>query len=126
MGRPSVAIKKLHENIADVVHSLRAGEFNLNSHKGTIVKVFVLNKHGNPLMPTTPRNARLLLCSGKATIHSRKPFTIKLTHGATGYTQDITLGVDAGYQTIGFSAVTAKEELVGGEVEMLAEFLRHD
>lgn len=119
MGRPSVAIKKLHENIADVVHSLRAGEFNLNSHKGTIVKVFVLNKHGNPLMPTTPRNARLLLCSGKATIHSRKPFTIKLTHGATGYTQDITLGVDAGYQTIGFSAVTAKEELVGGEVEML-------
>ncbi len=83
------------------------------------MKVFVLNQHGRALMPTTPRKARLLLRDGKATIHSRKPFTIQLTHGATGYTQDITLGVDAGYQTIGFSAVTDKEELVGGEVEML-------
>ena len=70
-------------------------------------------------MPTTPRKARLLLQSGKAKVISRKPFTIQLLYGSTGYTQDITLGIDAGYETIGFSAVTAKEELIGGEVEML-------
>ncbi len=119
MGRRSVTIKKLHENIVEVGHSLRAGEFNLNSHKGTILKVFVVNQHGKPLMPTTPRQARLLLSRGRAKIVGRKPFTIQLLHGSTGYTQGITLGIDAGYQRIGFSAVTAKEELIGGEVEML-------
>ena len=70
-------------------------------------------------MPTTYRKARLLIESGKAQRVSCKPDTIQLLYGSTGYTQDITLGIDAGYQTIGFSAVTDKEELIGGEVEML-------
>jgi hypothetical protein len=42
------------------------------------MKVFVLNKHGEPLMPTTPRKARLLLEEGKARIAGREPFTIQL------------------------------------------------
>ncbi len=29
------------------------------------MKVLVINKHGQPLMPTTPRKARILLQSGK-------------------------------------------------------------
>ncbi len=70
-------------------------------------------------MPTTYRKARLLIESGKAERVSCKPDTIQLLHGSTGYTQDITLGIDAGYQTIGFSAVTETAELIGGEVEML-------
>ncbi len=83
------------------------------------MKVFVLNQDGKPIMPTTPRKARLLLRDGKATIDGCKPFTIQLNYPTPDTTQDITLGVDAGYETIGFSAVTDKEELIGGAVEML-------
>lgn len=70
-------------------------------------------------MPTTPRKARLLLKEGKAKIFGRDPFTIQLLYGTRGYTQPITLGIDAGYKTVGYSAVTEKEELIGGELELL-------
>lgn len=83
------------------------------------MNVFVLNRDGKPLMPTTPRKARLLLRDGKATIAGRKPFTIQLSYPTPDKVQDITLGIDSGYETIGFSAVTDKAELIGGEVEML-------
>ena len=58
--------------------------------------VYVLNKHGEPLMPCSPRKARLLLKQKKACVVKRTPFTIKLLYGSTGYKQPITLGVDAG------------------------------
>lgn len=83
------------------------------------MKVYVLNKHGRPLMPTTPRKARLLLKNGQAKIVGRDPFTIQLIYGSSGYTQPVDLGIDAGYQHIGFSAVNEKEEVLGGELKML-------
>jgi RRXRR protein/HNH endonuclease len=83
------------------------------------VKVLVINKHGQPLMPTSPRKARLLLSSGKAKIVGRDPFTIGLIYGSSGYKQDVILGIDAGYQHIGFSAITEKQELIGGELKLL-------
>ncbi|MFX1534271.1 MAG: RNA-guided endonuclease IscB [Promethearchaeota archaeon] len=83
-------------------------------------KVFVLNRHGKPLMPTTPRKARLLLQAGKARIVKHDPFfTIQLGFGSSGYCQSIKLGIDAGYQTIGYSAITKKEELLCGELKLL-------
>ncbi|MBA3533914.1 MAG: RRXRR domain-containing protein [Ardenticatenales bacterium] len=84
------------------------------------MQVCVVNQQGRPLMPTTPRKARRLLQAGKARIVSRTPFTIQLLYGTRGYTQPITLGVDAGYATVGFAAVTEKEELVGGELKLLS------
>jgi len=83
------------------------------------MKVLVINQHGIPLMPTTPRKARILLQSGGAEIVGRDPFTIQLNYGTSGYTQPITLGIDAGYAHIGYSAITEKEELIGGELELL-------
>lgn len=83
------------------------------------MKVLVINKHRQPLMPTSPRKARLLLSSGKAKIVGRDPFTIQLVYGSSGYKQEITLGIDAGYQNIGFSAITEKRELIGGELKLL-------
>ena len=71
-------------------------------------------------MPTNPRKARLLLKGGKAKIVKYTPFTIQLNYGSSGYKQPITLGVDAGYQNIGFSAVTEKEELLSGEATLLS------
>ena len=83
------------------------------------MKVLVVNKHGQPLMPTTPRKARILLRSGKAKIVGRDPFTIQLIYGSAGYKQPISLGIDTGYKHIGFSACTARVELIGGELELL-------
>lgn len=59
-------------------------------------KVYVLNRHGRPLMPCTPAKARHLLDAGKAKVRHRTPFTIQLLYGSTGYTQEVILGVDAG------------------------------
>ncbi|MGH8000799.1 MAG: RNA-guided endonuclease IscB [Brasilonema sp.] len=83
------------------------------------MKVLLINKHGQPLMPTTPRKARILLQSGKAKIVGRDPFTIQLIYGSSGYKQPVSLGIDAGYKHVGFSAITEIEELIGGEVELL-------
>lgn len=84
-------------------------------------KVLVVNKYGRPLMPTSPRKARVLLESGRAKIYARRPFTIGLLYGCRGYTQPVTLGIDVGYQTVGYSAITEKEELIGGEFQLLKE-----
>lgn len=73
--------------------------------------VYVLNKHGEPLMPCSPRKARLLLKQKKACVIKRTPFTIKLLYGSAGYKQPVTLGVDAGSKHIGISATTEKHEL---------------
>ena len=80
--------------------------------------VYVLNKHGKPLMPCKPSKARKLLKQGKAKITQREPFTIQLIYGSSGYKQPITLGIDAGSKFIGVSATTEKQELFSAEVEL--------
>ena len=77
--------------------------------------VYVLNKHGEPLMPCSPGKARLLLKQQKACVVKRTPFTIKLLHGSAGYKQPVTLGVDAGSKHVGLSASTEKRELYSEE-----------
>lgn len=74
--------------------------------------VYVLNKNGNPLMPTKNFvKVRILLKQGKAKVVSRYPFTIQLTYNTSNYVQLITLGVDAGRKHIGFSATTKTDVL---------------
>lgn len=67
--------------------------------------VFVLNKENQPLMPCSPRKARLLLKHGKAKCISRTPFTIKLLYGSSGYKQAVVGGMDTGSKTIGVAAI---------------------
>ena len=82
--------------------------------------VYVLNKNGRPLMPTERYGkVRRMLKDGRAIVVTTMPFTIKLTYETTGYTQSVTLGIDSGYQTIGFSSVTAKKELIVGECRLI-------
>ncbi len=69
-------------------------------------------------MPASPAKARHLLENGQAVVVRRTPFTIQLLYGSSGYKQDITLGVDAGYATVGYSAVTDGRELIAGEVNL--------
>jgi len=86
--------------------------------------VFVLNKNGKPLMPTSPARAKHLLNSGQATVVKRTPFTIQMLYGSSGYKQDVTLGVDAGYSTVGYSAVTDDKELIAGELTLRKDIKR--
>lgn len=83
------------------------------------MNVFVKDKEGNPLMPTTPAKARKLLKRGGAVIVGYRPFTIQLTYESRGYRQDVTLGIDTGYEMVGYSAVSERAELFGGEVELM-------
>jgi 5-methylcytosine-specific restriction endonuclease McrA len=69
-------------------------------------------------MPTTPQKARKILNKGQAKVIQRSPFTIQLQYATGETTQPITLGIDAGYSKIGFSALTAKQELIAGEVHL--------
>lgn len=80
--------------------------------------VYVLNKHGKPLMPCSPCKARKLLKQGKAKVKRTEPFTIQLLYGSSGYKQNITLGIDAGSKHIGVSATTKKKELYAADVEI--------
>lgn len=68
--------------------------------------VFVLNKDGKNLMPCSPRKARVLLKDKKAKVMSRKPFTIQLLYGSSGYKQSVFLGIDRGSHYTGISCVS--------------------
>ncbi|GBE55179.1 CRISPR-associated endonuclease Cas9 [archaeon BMS3Bbin15] len=93
-------------------------EDQLSGKSGQDLRVPVLNMRGKPLMPTTPRNARVLLKQEKARVVQRSPFTIQLNYPTGEAKQDITLGIDAGYSAIGFSAVTDKKKLICGELTL--------
>ena len=81
-----------------------------------MLKVYVLNNTGHPLMPCGPRKARQLLREGRARVKRRTPFTIQLLYGSAGYKQEVIFGVDAGSKTVGLSVSTQKEELFAAEM----------
>lgn len=80
--------------------------------------VFVLNRAGNPLMPTTPPKARHLLKSGDAKVIRRDPFTIKLLHGSSSYRQEVVAGMDTGSKTVGCAAISNGKVLYQSEVTL--------
>jgi 5-methylcytosine-specific restriction endonuclease McrA len=82
------------------------------------MKVFVLSKQHKPLMPTTPRRARLWLKAKRARVVCREPFTIQLRFETTAYTQPVTVGVDMGSQTVGVAAKSLGEVVYQAEVAL--------
>jgi len=78
----------------------------------------VINQDGSPLMPCKPAKARHLLKEKRAVVVRCHPLVIRLLFDCEGDVQPITLGIDAGYSHIGFSAITKKEELISGEVKL--------
>lgn len=86
--------------------------------------VYVLNKHGKPLMPCKPRKARVLLQSRKATVIKRTPFTIQLKYGSSGYKQPVSLGMDAGSKHIGIAATTENRVLYAEELEPRSDVVK--
>ena len=81
--------------------------------------VYVINKNGQPLMPTENHaKVRVLLKSGKAKVVKKCPFTIQLLYDSTNHTQKVTLGVDSGSRHIGISATTKDKVLFEADVEL--------
>jgi hypothetical protein len=80
--------------------------------------VYVLSKEGNPLMPCTQAKANRMVKKGSCKIIKRFPFTIQLNFECENKTQEVTLGIDSGYENIGFSAVSETKELISGTVKL--------
>ena len=68
--------------------------------------VYVLNKDGKPLMPTTRcGHIRYLLKEKKARVVASKPFTIQLLYETNDVVQPLYLGIDPGRTNIGVAVV---------------------
>lgn len=81
--------------------------------------IYVLNKDGQPLMPTSRAGkVRRMLRDGKAKVVRHCPFTIRLLYDTGNIVQDVSLGIDAGSKQIGISATTETVELYAGEVRL--------
>ena len=64
--------------------------------------VYVVDRHGKPLMPTKKYGrVKHLLEEGLAVPICNKPFTIKLKYESRRYTQNLYLGIDPGRENIG-------------------------
>jgi hypothetical protein len=111
----SEASKVLTLNILEVgTHQHKDGQ-NLR----VSVKVYVLNISGEPLMPCSPRKARLLLKKGEAKVVQTNPFFVIQLKKATGeQKQECSLGIDSGSKFVGFSVITEKKEIVTGELNL--------
>jgi RRXRR protein/HNH endonuclease len=77
-------------------------------------KVYVISKEGPPLMPCSPCKAKKLLKAHKAKVIQLYPFTIQLVFEVENGVQEMTLGIDTGFQNIGFSCITAQNECASG------------
>ena len=75
--------------------------------------VFVLDKHGHPLMPCHPARARKLLRSGRARVHHLVPFVIRLVDRETQDSEvpGVVVKIDPGSKHTGM--VVARVDDVG-------------
>ena len=86
--------------------------------------VYVLNKYGKPLMPTTRYGrVRRLLRKSHAVVVDYRPFTIQLTYDTPNGVQEASLGVDAGTKHVGLSATTKKKVLFEAELLLRSDIV---
>ena len=119
------------ERVGTVLSSLKTPHNNSDEHllqpaggHKADTLVYVINKNGMPLMPCKPAKARHLLEAGKAEVVQWTPFTLRLLWDCEEIIQNVALGIDAGYSTVGFSAVTDNEELIAGELKLRNDIKR--
>ncbi len=73
--------------------------------------VFVVDKHKNPLMPTSEKRARLLLEKGRAALIKMYPFTIRLKDRIVGEQQLVQIKIDPGSKYTGVAIVRNEKVL---------------
>ncbi len=88
--------------------------------------VFVLDKQKKPLMPCTPRRARLLLTRRRAVVHRLSPFTIRLKDRTAGEStlQPVVLKIDPGSKTTGLALARVEETKEGDQARLISQRLR--
>ncbi len=88
----------------------------------TAERVFVLDRHGKPLMPCHPARARKLLKSGRARVHRLAPFVIRLVDRdiADSVVAGVEVGIDPGSKATGICVFrptpAGREGLISVEV----------
>src|SRR5690349_4213126 len=77
--------------------------------------VFVMDKRHQPLMPCSEKRARLLLERGRAVVHRRVPFTIRLKDRRVedSVLQPVVLKLDPGAKTTGLAVARVEAEPEG-------------
>ena len=87
--------------------------------------IYVRSTEGRVLMPTE-RCGKIgyLLRHGKAHVVSRVPVVVQLDYDSTTYTQDVSLGIDAGSKHIGVSASSDKKEMLAAQVELRSDIVK--
>lgn len=77
--------------------------------------VFVLDQKKHPLMPCTPKRARLLLARGRAVVHRVQPFIIRLKDRRVedSVLQPLALKVDPGSKTTGVALARVEQTEAG-------------
>jgi len=90
----------------------------------TAPRVFVLDKHGHPLMPCHPARARKLLKSGRARVHRVAPFVIRLVDRDVkdSVVTGVALSIDPGSKRTGVSVFRTTP---AGRVGLVAIEVRH-
>ena len=85
--------------------------------------VFVLDQHKKPLMPCTEKRARQLLDRGRAVVHNRAPFTIRLKDrtAAASVFQPLRVKWDPGRKTTGVALIL--EGAKGAQVLFFGEIV---
>lgn len=81
-------------------------------------KVYVLSKQGKPLMPCSYAKSKRMVKKGCAKVVKRFPFTIQLNFDCENKIQNVTLGLDTGFENVGISCITEKEELFSANVKL--------
>jgi hypothetical protein len=77
--------------------------------------VFVLDRHKKPLMPCTPKRARLLLSRGRAVVHRVQPFVIRLRDRCVQEStrEPVALKIDPGAKMTGITLARVEEREEG-------------
>ena len=117
-GKGGVADVKTLANNSEEQELRPAGEPKAES------LVYVINKNGKPLMPCKPAKARHLLEAEKAKVVNHNPFTIQLLWDCEENVDELVLGIDAGYNKIGYSVVSESKEIIAGELELRSDIKR--
>ena len=96
--------------------TLNTPEVNPAQQTGRSLKafVFVLNIQGQPLMPCSYSKSKKMVKKGAAKVVKSFPLTIQLNFECENKKQETNLGLDSGYENIGFSVTTEKRELISG------------
>ena len=88
--------------------------------------IYVLNSKGEPLMPTVRHGrVRHLLRDKKAIIVNYHPFTVQLTKERSNEIQEVSLGIDTGYENVGLSATTKDQVLFECKAELRTDLVEN-